>query len=316
MTFDEREIDLSDFIEKPAGERIDRFLSGEYEDLTRSRIQKLIEKEAILVDHKPVKSNYKLKGTELLNLRIPSPEEVDIVPEDIPLSIVYEDNDLLVVDKPRGMVVHPANGHLSGTLVNALIYHCKDDLSGINGEKRPGIVHRIDKDTSGLLVVCKSDAAHQGLSAQLKEHTVTRRYFSVVKGVITEDGTIDAPIGRSSTDRKKMTVNPKGRSRRAVTHFKVVEMFSKHTFVECRLETGRTHQIRVHMASINHPVTGDLIYGRKDTAFPHVEGQVLHAGILGFIHPVTGKYLEFSSPLPLYFTEVLDQLRKTERLAN
>ena len=239
---------------------------------------------------------------------LPEPEELNVDPENIPLDILYEDDDLLVVNKPKGMVVHPAAGHSSGTLVNAVLYHCRGNLSGINGVLRPGIVHRIDKDTTGSVIVCKNDAAHQALAVQFADHTITRRYRAIVHGVLTDDeGIIDAPIGRDNADRKKMAVNQVN-GKRAVTHYTVLKRFERFTYIECRLETGRTHQIRVHMASIGHPLLGDSVYGPKKCPFPKLEGQTLHAMILGFVHPRTGEYIETSAPLPEYFQRLLDLL--------
>ena len=240
---------------------------------------------------------------------IPDNKEPDILPEEIPLSILYEDEQLLVIDKPKGMVVHPSAGHYTGTLVNALLYHCRGNLSGINGVLRPGIVHRIDKDTTGALLVCKTDLAHKDLALQLKEHTITRRYRAIVHGCIKEEeGTVEGPIGRHPTDRKKMAMNPKN-GKPAVTHYQVLQRFQNYTYIECRLETGRTHQIRVHMSSIGHPLLGDSVYGPKKCPFPNLEGQTLHAMILGFLHPVTKEYLEFTAPIPEYFQKLLTILR-------
>ena len=292
--------------------RIDRFIAEESEDLSRSYIQKLISEGNLLVNGKSVKSNYKVRYDDDICLFIPDNLQPEILPENIPLEVEYEDSDLLVINKPKGMVVHPAAGHYSGTLVNALMYHC-EDLSGINGVLRPGIVHRIDKDTSGLLVCAKNDFAHSSLSEQLKDHSITRRYQAIVCGTFKEmTGTVDAPIGRSSNDRKLMAVNAKN-GKNAVTHYTVLKNFSKYSHVECRLETGRTHQIRVHMKSINHPLLGDVVYGGKLSEYKldgkPLEGQTLHAGILGFVHPRTGKYMEFESPLPEYFTRLLETLK-------
>ena len=297
--------------EEAGGQRIDTFLSLYFPDLSRSFVRKLLdEKRVELLDgKKSVKASYKLKPGETFRVVIPEPEELCIEPEDIPLSILYEDDDLLVIDKPKGMVVHPSAGHLSGTLVNAVLFHCRGRLSGINGVLRPGIVHRIDKDTTGALLVCKTDTAHRELARQLKEHSIRRRYRAVVCGNIREEeGTVDNPIGRHPVDRKKMAVNHKN-GKEAVTHYRVLERFGNYTYIECRLETGRTHQIRVHMASIGHPLLGDEVYGSGKNPF-HLQGQALHAMILGFVHPVTGEYLEFSAPLPDYFEELLCKLRK------
>ena len=291
------------------GERIDKFLDGRIESLSRSYIQKLIKEKKILVNQLPVKANYKLTTGDTIILQIPDPEPLDIQPENIPLDILYEDDDILVVNKPKGMVVHPAPGHYSHTLVNAVLYHCGENLSGINGVIRPGIVHRIDMNTTGVLVVCKNDFAHNSLAEQLKVHSITRVYYAIVFGNLREDeGTVHAPIGRHPTDRKKMSIHSK-QGRDAITHYRVLERFGAYTFIECRLETGRTHQIRVHMASIGHPLLGDEVYGPARQPFS-LEGQTLHAGVLGFIHPRTGEYVEFSAPLPAYFEELLEKLRK------
>lgn len=297
-------------VENEEGMRLDRYLAEEYEELSRSRIQKLVKDGLIKVNTKPVKASYRLLLGDRVEITVPEAKEPDIVPEDIPLDILYEDQDVIVVNKPKQMVVHPAPGHYSGTLVNALMYYCKDQLSGINGDLRPGIVHRIDMDTTGSLVVCKNDLAHQALSEQLKEHSMHREYEAIVHGNIKEDeGVINAPIGRHPTDRKKMSVHAKN-SRNAVTHYQVLERFGDFTYIRCRLETGRTHQIRVHMSSIGHPLLGDQVYGPKKCPFPKLQGQTLHAKILGFIHPRTKKYLETEAPLPEYFQALLVQLRK------
>lgn len=295
-------------IETMDGERIDKFLSGEMADFSRSHIQKLIKEGHILVNNIPVKANYKLSGGDIVCVEIPELKEPDILPEDIPLDILYEDEDILVVNKPKGMVVHPAAGHYSGTLVNALMYHCKDNLSGINGVLRPGIVHRIDMDTTGSILVCKNDAAHQELAKQLKEHSIRRIYHAIVHGNIKEpEGTIDAPIGRHPLERKKMSINYQN-GRPAVTHYKVLERFGQYTYVSCQLETGRTHQIRVHMASIHHPLLGDQVYGPAKCPFL-LSGQTLHAKILGITHPRTGEYMEFDAPLPEYFENLLQKFK-------
>ena len=291
------------------GQRLDRYLSEELEDRSRSYIQKLIKEEYVKVNQKPVKSNYRLSFEDRVEVTMPEAKEPDIEPEDIPLDIVYEDTDILIINKPKGMVVHPAAGHYSGTLVNAILYHCQDDLSTINGVLRPGIVHRIDMDTTGSLVVCKNDMAHQSLSEQLKEHSIQRIYVAIVHGNIKEDsGTVNAAIGRHPTDRKKMSTHCKN-GRNAVTHYKVLERFGEYTYIQCQLETGRTHQIRVHMASIGHPLVGDEVYGPKKCPFKGLQGQTLHAKTLGVIHPRTGEYLEVNAPLPEYFTDLLDRLR-------
>ena len=290
------------------GMRIDKFLADELPELTRSHIQKLIKEEMISVNSYPVKANYKLNSDDAIFVRIPEPELPDIVPENIPLDILYEDQDILIVNKPKGMVVHPAPGHYTGTLVNAVMYHCKDNLSGINGITRPGIVHRIDKDTTGSLLICKNDASHRYFADLLKEHAITRKYHAVVCGNLKEDtGTVNAPVGRHPTDRKKMSTRC-ANGRPAVTHYKVLERFGDYTYIECILETGRTHQIRVHMASIGHPVLGDTVYGPAKCPFK-LEGQTLHAKILGIRHPDTGEYMEFDAPLPEYFEILLKKLR-------
>ena len=291
------------------GTRIDVFLAENMENLSRSGVQKLIEDGHIQLNGGKTKANYKLREKDIIDLQIPDVKEVEILPENIPLDILYEDKDVIVVNKPQGMVVHPAPGHTSGTLVNALMYHCGDELSGINGEKRPGIVHRIDKDTSGVLMIAKNDVAHQSLAAQLAEHSITRKYNAVVFNGFPEDtGTVNQPIGRNPQDRKKMAVTEK-HSRHAVTHYRVIERLEKFTLIEAQLETGRTHQIRVHMTYIGHPLLGDLVYGPKKQPFS-LEGQALHARVLGFIHPTTGEYMEFEAPLPPHFEALLERLRK------
>lgn len=288
------------------GTRLDSYLAEELEGISRSYLQKLIGEGLILVNQKTVKSNYKVKTGDSLLVQIPEAAPIDIQPEAMDLDIVYEDSDLLIVNKPVGLVVHPAHGHYSGTLVNGLLAHCTD-LSGINGKMRPGIVHRIDKDTSGLLMIAKNDMAHQHLAAQLKEHSIKRAYYALVQGVISEPaGLVDAPIGRHETDRKKMAVTFKN-SKEARTHYYVKERFAKNSFIECRLETGRTHQIRVHMAYLGHPLVGDPLYGtrKNNLDFP---GQALHAYALGFVHPRTGEELYFEAPLPEHFQSVLKTL--------
>ena len=296
-----------EFTAEADGDRIDKAVSeASGGELTRSFAAKLIEDGACRVNGIVVPKNYRLKAGDEVSADIPEPQETDILPENIPLDIIYEDSDLLVVNKPKGMVVHPAHGHFSGTLVNALMYHCGNSLSGINGELRPGIVHRIDMNTSGLLIVAKSDAAHKGLAEQIKVHSFTREYEAVVCGCIKEGGTVSAPIGRSRTDRKKMCVTPEN-SREAVTHYSVIANYVNYTHLRLRLETGRTHQIRVHMAYIGHPVAGDDVYGNGKPA--SLCGQCLHAKHIGFTHPITGKWLEFESELPEYFTKFLKSLR-------
>ncbi len=292
-----------------AGKRLDSFLADALPELTRSRIQKLIAEGHITVNGGAVKTNYRLRAEDEVFVQVPEPKETTLEAEEIPLEILFEDDCMLVVNKPQGMVVHPAAGNYSGTLVNALMAHCGDKLSGINGEIRPGILHRIDKDTSGLLMVAKNDKAHIGLSEQIKEHSLTREYIALVHGKIREDsGTIDAPIGRDEKDRKKMTITQRN-SRNAVTHFFVLERFERYTLVRCRLETGRTHQIRVHMSKNGHPIVGDPVYGVKKEEF-RLNGQLLHAHKIGFIHPESGEYMEFSKELPEYFHEVLEKLRR------
>ncbi|MDO4938764.1 MAG: RluA family pseudouridine synthase [Lachnospiraceae bacterium] len=289
--------------------RIDKWISDHAENLSRSYIQNLIENHNILVDSKPVKSNYKVSEYDEISIILPDSIEPEIKAENIPLDIVYEDDDIIIINKPKGMVVHPAPGHYTGTLVNALMYHCKDNLSGINGVMRPGIVHRIDKDTTGLVVACKNDKAHLALSEQLKVHSITRKYRAIVNGVIKDDsGTVEGSIARHPADRKKMTID-NFRGRPAITHYRVIKRFKNHTYVECQLETGRTHQIRVHMKHIGHPVLGDTVYGPEKCAYK-LEGQALHAMVLGFIHPSTKEYVEFISDpeVPGYFSDLLHKL--------
>lgn len=294
--------------ESSVGTRLDVFISKEFENRSRSYIQGIIEGENAVVNGKCRKSNFKLKLEDIITLKVPDPVELNVKAEDIPLDILYEDSDVIVINKPQDMVVHPAPGNYSGTLVNALLNHCTD-LSGINGVLRPGIVHRIDKDTSGALVVAKNDNAHNSLAAQLKDHSMTRSYIALVEGIIkSNEGTIDEPIGRHPKDRIKMAIVESGK--KAVTHFKVLERFESNTLVECNLETGRTHQIRVHMAKIGHPLVGDLIYGFKKQKF-NLKGQVLHAKRLGFIHPSTNEYMEFISPLPKYLEKLITKLKNS-----
>ena len=296
------------FDETEAGERIDKLVTESIEGTSRTAVQQWFKEGRVTVNGKVVKANYRPDAGDEVRVGIPEPEDLDIKAENIPLDIVYEDADLLVVNKPRGMVVHPAPGHTSGTLVNALMYHCKD-LSGINGVLRPGIVHRIDKDTSGLLMVAKSDRAHASLSAQLKEHSITRKYIAVVHGRIEHlKGTVDAPIGRDPKDRKMFTVTDRN-SKPAVTHFAVLEHIGDFTLLELALETGRTHQIRVHMKFIGHPLVGDPMYGREKDRSRYIDGQALHAAVLGFVHPVSGQYMEFSAPLPEEMAMLLKRLR-------
>ena len=276
--------------------------------MSRSYIQKIIKDGKAYVNDAVVKANYKVKVDDKVQFEIPDCEEPDIPPQDIPLDILYEDKDILIVNKPKDMVVHPAPGHYEGTLVNAIMFHCKDELSGINGVLRPGIVHRIDKDTTGSIIICKNDEAHRKIAQQLKEHSITRKYRAIVYGrIMEEEGTVNAPIGRHPTDRKKMAINEKN-GKPAVTHYKVLERFDNYTYIECQLEIGRTHQIRVHMTSIGHPLLGDEVYGNAKCPFK-LEGQTLHAMTIGFIHPTTGEYVEYEAPLPEYFEHLLQILR-------
>lgn len=286
------------------GERLDKYLALIYEKQSRSFFQKIIKENLVLVNGKAQKANYRISAEDTVSVTIPKAQEIEIVPEDIPLDILYEDEDVLVVNKPKGMVVHPSAGHYTGTLVNAVMYHCKDSLSGINGAIRPGIVHRIDMDTTGALIVCKNDNAHVKIAQQIKEHSVTRRYRGIVNGVVKEDtGRIEGAIGRHPVERKKMAINEKN-GKPAITHYKVLERFNNHTYMEFELETGRTHQIRVHMASIGHPLLGDTLYGSGKNPY-HLQGQTLHAMVIGFIHPSTRAYLEVEAPLPEYFQKLL-----------
>ncbi len=300
-----------EFVIEPqdAGIRLDKLVSMKAEGITRSAAEKLISEGCVSVYGKTLNKSYKGTAGDCVSVKLPKPVSLDVQPESIPLTILYEDGDLLVVNKPKGMVVHPAAGNYNGTLVNALLAHCGDSLSGINGVIRPGIVHRIDKDTSGLLIVAKNDFAHNHLAAQIKAHSFTRVYEAVVHGNLKEDdGTVDAPVGRHPTDRKKMAVTEKN-SRNAVTHFHVIARYQGFTHIRCRLETGRTHQIRVHMAYLGHPVAGDTVYGPKKPV-PNLNGQCLHAKVIGFIHPRDGRYLEITSELPAYFTDFLDRLKR------
>ncbi|WOO36983.1 RluA family pseudouridine synthase [Anaerocolumna sp. AGMB13020] len=302
---------LDFFVEQEEGGlRIDRYLAEAQEDLTRSYLQKLIAEGRVKVNENTVKANYKVNDGDMIQLILPSPVDLDLKPENIPLDIVYEDKDIIIINKRKGMVVHPAAGHYSNTLVNALLYHCKDELSGINGILRPGIVHRIDMNTTGVLVACKNDKAHQCIAEQLKVHSITRKYNAVVFQPFKElTGTVEAPIGRHPVDRKKMAVNHKN-GKHAVTHYQLLEnLGGRYAHIECTLETGRTHQIRVHMASIGHPLLGDELYSNNKSNFS-LEGQALHARVLGFIHPATGEYVEFEAPLPAYYEELLNKLRR------
>lgn len=288
--------------------RIDSFLNGKIPNISRSRIQKLIEEKKILINKKCINKNYKLKKDDTIQVFLEPPKEIDIKAENIPLDIIFEDDDIILINKPQNMVVHPAAGNYEGTVVNAIMYHCKNNLSSINGVLRPGIVHRIDKDTSGIIVIAKNDNAHQKLANQLAEHSMTREYYAIVKGNLKEDtGTINAPIGRHPIDRKKMAVVNKN-SKTAITHYKVLERLKNHTLVKLKLETGRTHQIRVHMAYIGHPLLGDEVYGIKKQPFKLL-GQVLHAKTLGFIHPSKNEYVEFETPLPEYFSSLIKKLK-------
>lgn len=290
--------------EEENGTRIDRILADRLSDFSRSYLKKLLDEGKVTMDGKALKPSAKMKTGQEVSLSVPEKILPDIEPENIPLEILYEDDDVLVVNKPKDMVVHPAPGHMSGTLVNAIMYHCKGNLSGINGVLRPGIVHRIDKDTTGSIIVCKNDMAHQSIAKQLKDHTIVRRYRAICYGVIDKDDlTIDAPIGRDPKDRTRMAVVEDGKH--AVTHVHVLQRFQGYTYVECRLETGRTHQIRVHMAKIGHPLLGDEVYARGRKSPYHLEGQCLHAMVLGFVHPRTGQYIETVAPLPDYFEHLL-----------
>lgn len=285
------------------GERLDKYLTLIYENQSRSFFQKLIKENMVLVNGEIQKTSYKVNAEDEVSVTIPKTQEIELLPENIPLDILYEDEDVLIVNKPKGMVVHPSAGHYNGTLVNAMMYHC-NSLSGVNGTIRPGIVHRIDMDTTGALIVCKNDKTHMKIAEQIKEHSVTRRYRGIVKGIVAqEEGRIEAPIGRHPIERKKMAINEKN-GKPAITHYRVLEYFQKHTYMEFELETGRTHQIRVHMASIGHPLLGDILYSNGKNP-NKLQGQTLHAMVIGFIHPSTGKYLEIEAPLPEYFIKLL-----------
>ena len=302
--------------EETAGDRIDKFLAEQYEDLSRSFLQKLLKSGEVMVNGRPVKASYKAAEGDTISFEVPEAVEPEIVPEDIPLDILYEDHDVILVNKPKGMVVHPAAGHYTGTLVNALMYHCKEDLSGINGVLRPGIVHRIDMDTTGVLIVCKNDFAHNSIAAQLKEHSITRKYRAIVYGVIKEDeGTVDAPIGRHPVDRKKMSINEKN-GRHAVTHYRVLKRFSKYTYIECQLETGRTHQIRVHTQYAGHPIAFDDRYGDrefdKQLSATGLNRLFLHAAALKFTHPGSGEVMRVEAPLDNQLKHCLQVLRKSK----
>jgi len=295
--------------DKDEGIRIDKLISEYDTDLSRTFVQKMIADNNVLVNGKNIKSNYKVCLNDLVECNIPLPQVAEILPENIELNIIYEDKDILIVNKPKGMVVHPSAGHYSGTLVNALMFYCKQDLSGINGVLRPGIVHRIDMDTTGTLIVCKNDVAHRHIADQLKVHSINRYYDALVYGTFkNEGGTINEPIGRHPVDRKKMAINYKN-GKEAITNYKVIESLRRWTHVECKLDTGRTHQIRVHMSSINHPLLGDTVYGPASNEFK-LTGQTLHARSIGFIHPTTNQYVEFSAPLPQYFIDLKNKLRQ------
>ena len=296
--------------EEEDGLRLDQYIAGRCMDLSRSYIQKLIKESRVTINKNiQTKTKTAVQESDIVNVSLPDPKELEIKPQDIPLDILYEDNDVLVVNKPKGMVVHPAPGHYEDTLVNAVLYHCRDNLSGINGVLRPGIVHRNDKDTTGALIVCKNDKAHQKIADQLRAHTITRSYRAIVYNNFSEDeGMINAPIGRHPTNRKKRMVTEKN-SKEAITHYKVLDHLNhKFNYIECRLETGRTHQIRVHMSHIGHPLLGDEVYGPVNSKFKNLQGQTLHAATIGFIHPTTEEYMEFSAPLPDYFEKLLKTL--------
>lgn len=294
--------------DEDGGVRIDKYLTSVCEGLSRSYLQKLLKSGQVLVGGQGVKASYAVQEGDLIELEVPEAVEPEILAEPMDLDVLYEDEDIILINKPKGMVVHPAAGHYTHTLVNGLLDHCRGQLSGINGVMRPGIVHRIDMDTTGVIIACKNDLAHSCLAEQLKEHSITRRYQAIVHGVLKEDeGTVDAPIGRHPVERKKMSINYNN-GREAVTHYKVLRRFRQYTHVECRLETGRTHQIRVHMASIHHPLLGDAVYGPARCPIPGLQGQTLHAGVLGIRHPRTGAYMEFTAPLPDYFAKLLRTL--------
>ncbi len=293
---------------KDAGKRVDLFISENINDRSRSYIQKLLKNEAVIVNDKIIKANYKLKAGDEIQIEIPKDQELLVEAEDIPLDIIYEDEDLLIINKPKDMVVHPAAGHYSGTLVNAIMFHCKDNLSGINGVLRPGIVHRIDKDTTGALVVCKNDKAHRALASQLEVHSISRKYLAIVYGKFKEtEFRIETTIGRHPVDRKKMAPNVKN-GKNAITDVKVLKELKGYSLIECTLHTGRTHQIRVHLSHIGHPLLGDEVYGPKRCTVKGLTGQCLHAWLIGFIHPSSGKYVEFYAPIPEYMQELLKKL--------
>lgn len=301
--------EIFEVMEEQEGERLDKFLSIIYPDTSRSFFQKLIKDNGVLVNDKAEKASYRMSFEDVVTIHFPDAVETTIEPENIPLDILYEDDDLLIVNKPKGMVVHPSAGHFSGTLVNAIMYHCKDSLSGINGEIRPGIVHRIDMDTTGSLIVCKNDNSHVNIAEQIKVHSVNRIYEGIVYGNVKEDeGTIEGAIGRHPVERKKMAINEKN-GKPAITHYKVIERFGNYTYMQFKLETGRTHQIRVHMSSIGHPLLGDALYSSGKSPFKNLCGQTLHARTIGFIHPSSQEYMEFHAPLPEYFEKLLSQLK-------
>ena len=302
--------DVFEVLEEQEGERLDKYLSIIYPDISRSFFQKIIKDNMVLVNDQPQKANYRLRDEDIVTINFPDAVTTAIEPEDIPLDILYEDEDLLVVNKPKGMVVHPSAGHYTHTLVNAIMFHCKDSLSGINGEIRPGIVHRIDMDTTGSLIVCKNDESHIKITQQIKDHSVNRIYEGIVCGNVSEDeGTINGAIGRNPKDRKKMAIN-EANGKPAITHYKVLKRFQNYTYMQFQLETGRTHQIRVHMASIGHPLLGDPLYSSGKSPYKNLQGQTLHAMNLGFVHPTTGEFLEISAKLPEYFEKLLAELRQ------
>ena len=301
--------DIFEVMEEQEGERLDKYLSIIYPDFSRSFFQKLIKDSSVFVNDKVEKASYIVKLEDVVTIHFPDAVQTTIKPENIHLDIIYEDDDLLIVNKPKGMVVHPSAGHYTGTLVNGIMYHCKDSLSGINGEIRPGIVHRIDMDTTGSLIVCKNDFSHINIAEQIKEHSVNRIYEGIVCGNVKEDeGTIEGPIGRHPVERKKMAINEKN-GKPAITHYKVLERFGNYTYMQFKLETGRTHQIRVHMSSIGHPLLGDSLYSSGKSPFKALQGQTLHAKTIGFVHPTTQQYVEFEAPLPEYFEKLLTQLK-------
>lgn len=301
--------DVFEVLEEQEGERLDKYLSIIYPDISRSFFQKIIKDNMVLVNDQPQKANYRLRDEDIVTINFPDAVTTAIEPEDIPLDILYEDEDLLVVNKPKGMVVHPSAGHYTHTLVNAIMFHCKDSLSGINGEIRPGIVHRIDMDTTGSLIVCKNDESHIKIARQIKDHSVNRIYEGIVCGNVPEDeGTIKGAIGRNPKDRKKMAIN-EANGKPAITHYKVLKRYQNYTYMQFQLETGRTHQIRVHMASIGHPLLGDPLYSSGKSPYKNLQGQTLHAKTIGFVHPTTGVYMEYSAPLPEYFEKLLNSLK-------